>query len=259
MLKFAQLYVNFKILQTALQSLKYTVDSVAKSFEDARKVYAKSATSGYGIKGTVKMGILSSIIGVSEQDVLKFGSAINYLNPRIEHASKILSDTALPLTQVSYNIEILKTDLSALFAKMTAEAAPAINNFLVGLDDLVKRITDHANSMGTAGKTAQIASSFLSGGSALGIGLIVKAIQTHGAIITAVSKAPKNLEAPMTFMKQIPASSWEKMGLVIGGKGNTTNELIRQSNKHLSTIAAAVTGTGVARQSFGMNPTVANP
>jgi len=71
------------------------------------------------------------------------------------------------------------------------------------------------------------------------------------------------LPAPMSFMKTMPTSSWEKMGLVIGGRGQSVNELIREGNKSLKEIAAAVTGRGnVPRNSgysFGLSPVVANP
>lgn len=65
--------------------------------------------------------------------------------------------------------------------------------------------------------------------------------------------------SPQSMMKQLPASTWERMGLVMGGGGNTTNDLIRKSNGYLKTIAHAVTG-GVARgRQFGLDPNIANP
>lgn len=73
-------------------------------------------------------------------------------------------------------------------------------------------------------------------------------------------KSPAKLNEPTSVMQQMPASTWEKMGLVIGGGRNTTNELIKEGNKHLSAIAKAVTGDfGIPRSSFGINPTLANP
>jgi len=76
----------------------------------------------------------------------------------------------------------------------------------------------------------------------------------------ALGKNPElHLNDPGSFMKQLPASTWEKMGLVVGG-GNSTKDLIKKSNGYLQIIARAVSNnpSGTAFQ-FGMNPRVSNP
>lgn len=68
------------------------------------------------------------------------------------------------------------------------------------------------------------------------------------------------LADPQAQMKQLPASSWEKLGLVIGG-GNrmTTNDLIKKSNEYLKIIAMASAMANGQTSNFGLSPTVANP
>jgi hypothetical protein len=296
--KFAELYLNFKLLQLALKSLSVVVNGLMDSFKKARDLYSKSLTSGLGIKMTTKMGALSQILGVSEEEVLKFGAAISYIYPQIEDTIKVLEETNGPLAEIQMNIEILKLKFLAVSSVITSSMIAEINKFIDSISafldvfkdsDIIQGITGTITKaielVGLLVSDIAIALQFIYEGFkglinilinflALIPGLGIKKMEMgpsklpsmfndigkqFAAFIGQSGKTTGGLPPAQSSMKQISASAWEKMGLVIGGRGNTTNELIRQSNKHLSTIAAAVTGTGIARQSFGMNPTVANP
>ncbi len=217
--KFAQLYVNFKLIQTAFASLKATTDGLIGSFEDAKKVYAKAGTGGLGIAGTTKIGILSSIIGVSEKDVYRFGGAIQYLNPQIEKASKILSETNSPLTQISWQWGVMKTNLAALFAKITSDAAPSILKFVDHLNVLVQAFQDSLPILEKVYNIAKWSNPLY---------VFHRATEALANKIYGVSQAEidkgralSSMPSAVTGMKQLPASTWERMGLVIGGTGGT--------------------------------------
>jgi len=295
--KFAELYLNFKLLQVALKSLSVTVNGLMDSFKKARDIYSKSLTSGLGVSMTTKMGALSQILGVSEEEVLKFGAAISYLSPKIEDTIKILESVNRPLADIQMNIEILKLKFIAVSSVITASMVAEINEFIDSISaflDVFKDSDIIQGFVGTAIKALEFVGLLISAIAIViqvfyegikgiftllfnllskipGLGFMHSTMQTKlPDMLSDIGKQAKTfagygdktsggLPQVQSSMKQISASAWEKMGLVIGGRGNTTNELIRQSNKHLSTIAAAVTGTGIARQSFGMNPTVANP
>lgn len=301
--KFAQLYVNFKLIQVALKSLQVSINGVINAFENARKVYGKSLTSGLGVKMTTKMGVLAQVLGVSEQDVLKFGAAIAFVNPKIEEITQMLEDTNAVLAETGMNIAILKLKFEAVSAVIAARMNTTIDSFIAGMSALLDVLKDSEIFQGFVTiliKAIQLVG-IIASGIELVFGILTDSLQNlfvfinnlilkipylagklgvvkmdfvglektekkSGAVMKQWAalfgqdeKSKEKLPGVQSSMKQIAASSWEKMGLVIGGRGNTTNELIRQSNKHLSIIAASVTETGVARQSFGMNPTVANP
>jgi len=295
--KFAELYLNFKLLQVALKSLSVTVNGLMDSFKKARDIYSKSLTSGLGVSMTTKMGALSQIIGVSEEEVLKFGAAISYIYPQIEDTIKVLEETNGPLAEIQMNIEILKLKFLAVSSVITSSMIAEINEFIDSISaflDVFKDSDIIQGFVGTAIKALELVGLLISAiviviqvfyegikgiftllfnllSKIPGLGFMHSTMQTKlPDMLSDIKKQAKTfagygdktsggLPQVQSSMKQIPASAWEKMGLVIGGRGNTTNELIRQSNKHLSIIAASVTGTGIARQSFGMNPTVANP
>lgn len=296
----------------ALIALKKAIIETIAAYEHARQIYAKSLMSGLGVQLTTKRGILSEIVGVSEEDILKFGAALNYLNPKIEWASKVLSQTNAPLTQVGWGFKIVAQDIKAIFAEIAAGIAPAllaftdnlssflevlgksgflkaaaevINVILVGLNDVVGIVEIIINSFVVGFKIIGDAISIfimealnllskIPGLGKLGGWDTTKAkedIVTQSqnlrdeiekVFANFFGKKSTGMPSPQPFMKQLPTSSWEKMGLVIGG-GRSTNDLIKESNKHLSVIAKAVSGTGYMprpqQPSFGLNPAYANP
>jgi hypothetical protein len=343
----------FKALKKSIEQL---ISGIKSAIENASKIYSKALTSGLGIKMTVKKGMLSSIIGVSEDEVLMFGAAISYLNPKIEWAAKVMEETAVPLTQIGWEFKVLGENMMALFALIATQASPVILALVENINEMITAFSD-VGSISDVIEVLKMAMAVLVGiaggvvvafmGLITGLTLIfetVKAVITSvgntlmaiteivvafvegiweagkkllkggglkdagqevgkslskgvekikenvvpidfskttamamttdkvaagigkimGTLTSDTKKEDKEkkekMPEPQSFMKKLPASSWEKMGLVIGGAKNTTNELIKESNKHLSTIAKAIVGgTGIPRSSFGINPTVANP
>ena len=344
----------FKALKKSIEQL---ISGIKSAIENASKIYSKALTSGLGIKMTVKKGMLSSIIGVSEDEVLMFGAAISYLNPKIEWAAKVMEETAVPLTQIGWEFKVLGENMMALFALIATQASPiilqlteninemitafssaeglsdaitvlkmamavllgiagsiatlfmglvtglalvfdivknvlaVIQNVLVGLTTI---IVAFVNGLWEAGKKLVEGAGVKEAGKAVSdsVAIGAQAVKDNVVNMTDFSKTTaaamttdkmtkgldkimgtltsdtkkenkekkEKMPEPQSFMKKLPVSSWEKMGLVIGGAKNTTNELIKESNKHLSTIAKAIVGgTGIPRSSFGINPTVANP
>ena len=305
-----------------LKALSKTVQETIAAYEKARQLYAKSLMSGLGVELTTKRGMLANIMGVSEEDVLKFGGAMSYLNPKIEWASKVLAQTANPLTEVSWNFKIMDANLQAMFSTLAVEAAPAMKVFTDAVSDFAKWVSEHGHNLAkqwlgegwvtenTAEKKNRMDSDFVNqnyykykgvDGFGSGEGALKKLMPDTGSghyaddfrkkfgawslknfeqmaqglgvdkmkageIYSWMKKPPgeagklgSDMPSPQQFMKTLPTSAWEKMGLVIGGKGSGVNELLRESNKQLSIIAKAVTGAGGGvPRSFGMSPTVAN-
>jgi hypothetical protein len=139
---FSEIFIAFKVGKFAFDQLIKAVKETVKAYENARQIYAKSLIGGMGLNFTVKRGTLASIMGVSEQDVFRFGAQMAYLNPKIEWATKILADTAKPLTQVSWEFKILEQNLAALFAKIANAAAPAILSFIDAVNEMIKSFGD---------------------------------------------------------------------------------------------------------------------
>jgi hypothetical protein len=189
-----------------------------------------------GLQWAAKRSLVAQIMGVSETEVFRFGQQLAYLNPRLESASRILAQTATPLTQVSWEWKILQTDLSATFALIADQATPALLGFTEAIDKLIKKLNDHPNAV--AGATA---------GAFPGMTAIKIAGQGLGHLI-GTDKMQAGMPSVSSWMKQLPASSWEKMGLVVGPYSSNyakeTAKNTRQMAKDLSTLAKFVVGNG---------------
>ena len=240
----------------ALKALTFTVKETLAAYENARQIYSKALENGMGLQWSTKRGLLASIMGVSEQDVFRFGAQMAYLNTKLEQASKTLDQTATPLTQVSWQMKILKADLSSLFAKIAANGAPVILDFISATDLLVKTLVKHSSEL----KAAAF-------GAVPGLGILWAGIRALAKLDT---EGLGNMPPPSSWMKQLPASQWEHMGLVIGGGGaknyaKETARNTRETAKAVQIIAAAFTGGGGrtggggAGGSWGMSLTANNP
>ena len=137
---YGQIFVAIKSLELAFSGLKKIVHETAAAYENARLIYAKSMMSGLGLGFTVKRGMLANILGVSETEVIRFGAAWSYLNPKIAWASKVLAETATPLAAVGWEFKILQENFKALWAKIAFEASPAIKTMIEELNQFIKTI-----------------------------------------------------------------------------------------------------------------------
>jgi hypothetical protein len=238
------------------------VSGIRDSYDKARQLYAKALMSGLGLGFTTKRGVMASIIGVSEEDVLKFGDAMKYLNPKLEWATSNLAKTAPALAQVSYDFKILETDMEAMYATIGADLAPALEDLTHWFEVITQMATELYKQLpkdSTDSFAENTGQSLLNAvfGNAIG-SAIGTLIGTQAKIVDATTKHDA-LKQPAAFMKQMGASHWEKMGLVVGRGGDSTNDLIRKSNMHLKKIADAVTKSVTHRGDFGMSPATANP
>lgn len=279
----------------AFQGLKKVVDEVANAYSRAASLYSKAMTSGMGLSFSAQRGMLAQIMGVSETEVFKFGDAMHYLNPKIKHASNVLAGNAKELTAVNWEFQVLQANLAASASIIAVKAAPAITRLIEKLNDLSNWINEHSekivapfNAAASASRNEEKYAAFINFAERFNLAVEGMHIQGQDDIATNMKlfrKGEKNpytkamdlflkdwekshpsnkssIPDPSALMKQMPASAWEHMGMVVGGVSvsKTTNDLIRKSNSYLQTIANAV-GGGVPNSSgsFNLNPTVGNP
>ena len=217
-----------------LKGLEKTVSMVIEDFKklsiaykDAAKLYSATLQSGLGLGFTVKRISIANILGVSEQEVNKFSYAIAKIAQETSAATKALAESALQLTKVEQ--ETKKADL----------AEKAFNAERARTYSALKFLSEQGR-----GERANENLFFRKKFNDL--------LEKFGLL------APK-AEQPIPSMKQLPSSTWEKMGLVVGSGGQGTNDLIRKSNGYLKTIADHVKTAGSIPRSFGLDPKTANP
>jgi len=308
---YGEIFVVVKILETAFKALVKAINLTLEAYENARKTYSKSLQSGLGIGFTVKRGMLAELLGVGEEEVIKYGAAINYLNQRIAFATDELAKNTMPLTGVGFELKIVGQNIKALWSEIAAGLAPAMQTLISEFNDFLTVLGGTHVLEGIGMVLGIILQMFanITGAIEIIFNTILVGIKTIAAgfallivgIINLLAKIPgagklgihamdgskitddlkksyddlgneitnygknflggkNNVPEPQSYMKQLPASAWEKLGLVIGGGGNSTNDLIRKSNSYLKVIADTVSKTGSGRGAgFGMSPVTANP
>lgn len=193
-------------------ALVAAIKRTVAAYDEARKLYAHSLMTGLGLSFTANRGNLADVLGVSEKDVFQFGAAVAILSPKLKWASDTMARTTPNLTSVAWEFEILKKNLEAMFMTLANDGAPAMRLFLSGLSEFVKGITGFAQMVSSEIK----AHPWL----AAAAGMMMSTIPGMSAIMAA--GAPGALGAapnPQGMMKQLPASAWERMGLIVGGFG----------------------------------------
>lgn len=231
----------------ALKGLQAAAEGVRDAFNRASGIYAKAGTSGMGIGTTVRRGAFASVLGVSENEVMRFGKQIEYLSPKLATANGILAKTTMPLTQVSWEFKVMQQNLYALFAQIGTQVAPALLAFGNALNAILEVINKHQGII----KALMIGA----GGALGGIG---GALGVYNMILGSKGLSAGDIPAPNTYNKQLPASSWERMGLVIGGGGGVNyqkniDENTKKSAKFLEMLATGKMH-GLAPASHPSNP-----
>jgi len=235
----------------ALKGLATAVQQTIKAFEQGRLLYAKALNNGMGLGFSTKRSLLAETMGVSEQDIFKFGAQLAYLNPKLEQASRILAATAPTLTATTWEWKVLQADLSATWALLASDLAPTLDVVIGGLDQLVKMF----NSLADSKLFKMIIGSAFSA--------IFPNASTLFSMVDMLGKGgTSGMPAPQQWMKQLPASAWEHMGLQIsqiGGGNNYMKDTAKNTKdavKYLSQMAkSAIIGNG----NFGMAATHNNP
>jgi len=219
---------------SAFKAMKTIIDGVNSSMEAARKNYAKSLTSGMGLGTSTMRGTLAGIMGVDEKEIMRFGKAMEYLRPKIKEATDTIAKTTPNLTSVAWEFDVMKLNLQALYATIANDAAPAIRALVSALSQLAI--------------VAKFAWKFSGKGIIEGLSNVA-----FGPINTLLAKLMMKvfggMAAPMTPIqpRQLPTSSWEKMGMIVGGGGGTNyNEKTAKNtgitNTILKQIQAALRG-----------------
>lgn len=309
---YGEIFIAVKVLETAFKLLTKAVINTVAAYETARQLYAKSLMQGLGLNFTAKRGMIASVLGVSETEVMRFGAAMNYLNPKLAFAAETLAKTAVPLTGVGWEFKILSENIKALWAQMAEGLAPAVKALMIELNDflvtmgrtgnieflaqiLSKIFQSLVNTIGAIellGATFAAQFSLIRDAFKLMIQEIVLLIPGAGKLLgikasdaqetkdhisgtlsalgnqasdffkNATGGKLNDVPPPIAQMKQLPASAWEKMGLVVGGGANNYQKDIAKNTRDtanaMKALTAALRKSGMA-PSFGYSPNTAQP
>jgi hypothetical protein len=215
------------------KALQAARDTISRGFG----IYSGAGQAGLSQGFFARRQALAGILGVQgdPQKIFMFGNAVQQISQRINDSVNILAKNSSTMAQLHINFDVLKIDFEALLSNILTRLVPAINIFLAAMDALVKKMQSWANVIAAIAIVAArteliIAMSYMKD--------FMKQMKEFSAV------APK---LPL-LMRQLPASSMEKMGLLIGG--GLQNPMIREqikSNQYLKVIADHVSGRAIPR------------
>ena len=210
-----------------------------------------------------QVGIDFKILGVQIDSL--FASIAASAKPIIEEFVNSMTS----LVQVLRNSNFLQ-DLIKSFVKL-GEVIGIIVSSNALLDQMIKNTFDiltaslsnlYQNVMHPISGGDQIDTDEMKNASDIQLGDMAEALKNQWAkLFGKGTGGSTTLPNPQSFMQQLPASTWEKMGLTVGGGQNQQLQIAKESRNYLRTIAATLTAnkpSGTAFQ-FGMNPLTSNP
>lgn len=249
---FSEIYLAFKGFKIAVDTFRHIVES---ALEKAFNIYTQAAQAGLNTQFFTQRQALAGLLGVSgnPNQIFMFGKAVQELSERSAFATRTIAGNSRALFNTSVNFKLLKLDTEALYSEIASKLAPAINLAVIGIDYLVKGLTKMISAIvGVLKFELEVLSHLPGGGGAWAARILL-------GLSNLVTKSTE-LSPIMSGMKQLPASSWEHMGLAIGSMSNPQTQILKDSRNYLKTIATAVVqaGHGVPR-SFGLDPQTSNP
>jgi hypothetical protein len=236
-------------LGIAFKALQVAVRDTLDAYENARKTYANALSSGGLPLGfTVRRMQLASVLGVSEKEVFQFGRQVMYLNDKLSWSGQIIAKTTPELARVGWEFKIVAENSKALWATIANKAAPAllilgeaINNFIQNLSKSPTQV--YADELKKNKESQAKGASWLKENVPDWYWKVISLI-SPGASENAnvgdklrAKKVPDPIP-PSAYMKQLGASAWEKMGLVVGGHGgiNHAAQTARNTAKTVEAI-----------------------
>jgi len=230
----AGLRVAIGLIQYAFRAMLIPVRALQRAFmmaaESARRLYARGLQSGgQGMGFIAQRSMLADTIGVSEEEVYSYGSAVRYLNGQLAFATNVAAGTNASLTATAWSLRVVQADLKALSSLLAYEISDAVRLLARMFHQLATEIAPVMSIIGKVIKTSLLTAMTLAATS-LGPAMAV-------AFARIAMKAGFGKDAPGmgSEIKRMPFSAWEKMGLVVGtGGGNNFAQQTAQHTKKTS-------------------------
>lgn len=224
------------VIVGAFLIIKKMLNEIESAANNARMSYGKIIQSG-GLAPAfvIQRQNLANVLGISEQDVMKYGMQIGYLNDKLEWANKVLTDTNPTVTALGWQLKTTETNFKALWATLANDAAPAIEAFLKPINEFIKWMASQKDHPSQAESAQPDRINFwkMLAIKMFGAGNVPDWIKNDvipGHAAGGVPKAPPAVISP----DRLPASSWEKMGLVIGQSGAVNHQ--KETAKNTGTL-----------------------
>ena len=230
----------------------------ARAAEAGRAMYAKQLQSG-GLPGGFVAGrsLMAEMLGVGENEIMRYGNAVAYLNEKIRFAQGVYVKTTPALASAAWELKALNNDLKAIAMLVAAEFAPAMRQIVYALRQIIEFVGgSFAKGLAAAFKWA-LESAIRTVAGHAGV-IAYKTVQKHiGGKID-----PGTAPAIQASSARMPASAWEKMGLVLATSGRGPMQKVAENTGKTARILERM-AKGMPRGESGLkmfnNPSHAHP
>lgn len=223
----------------SLKALANVAKTTAAAFDEAKGIYSATMRSGGLPLGMVtQRSAVAKAMGVSMEEMDHYSNVVAQVGWKFRHSSEILASTAPALMMASVNMEAVKREFKALGAVIADSIAPAVNllamslqGLLAGVQALFKAFFDYMMTIPRIFKSVLENLPFVG-----------------GTMKKAFAGLVGGVDTPEASTKRLPASAWEKMGLVIGtGAGANYAKDTAANTKR---IAEILSGRGSEKPAF---------
>jgi len=128
-----------------LKAFGMIVREAGKAVGDGMKLYSKSLMSGLGLGYTTQRSVAAGLLGVPENELLRFGTALAWLQPKIAELSRTMSQNAIPLATLSVEWNIFKLKLEAFAGTLAVKFKPALDKIMDGMTKFLVTVSSSLN------------------------------------------------------------------------------------------------------------------
>lgn len=145
----------FKVV-SIIEILRRTIQAINNTMDEARRRYVKQLQTGMPGGFTTFRSSLADVLGVSENEVLRYGKAVQWMTDRVKLSYKELDRTTKVLATAAVHWRILGLNFRAVWATIVAELAPTLSRIAMATAAWVEFIRESGWAAGVA-KTLAVA------------------------------------------------------------------------------------------------------
>lgn len=212
----AGLRVVIGLVNFAFQKLLVPMRMFLAAAEAAGRQYARALGSGAGLAFSTRQNVLAGIIGVGEDQVLQFATAVDYLNKKVAWSISVFNSTNQQLTALNWEWKVLLTNVSALTALLASGFSPIMIKVINYINAMVKSFELLYYAMEPFLKMVAFTMPFGGNG--------------------------KPVPPPTTSMNKLASSAWEKMGLVLGNGGQNHAQATARNTYRMTVLMSQMLG-----------------
>ena len=268
-------------LQISLMMLRKAINDTVTSFQRAAAIYSQMLQRGGLPMGVaVRENVLGRVLGVGANEVRQYGIAVQHVSEQVNRSINELTKNIPVMTAVAWQWRSFLVSIEAAWSQFAAALAPSLINLAKAMRTGVEIFTE-LRMLETFGfQINMVITAFVMHlklletvflGVAAAVAFVIESLVNMVMELKTLGKWDSKFEAteafmqrirdlhksegpapggPQSFSNRMPGSTWERMGLVVGGLSST--DFARQTataTKKSAELLAAIKDNLAPRES----------